>query len=239
MKIKIKDSKTLLDSINVLKKKIRDAEPDYTKAGMHSIGNALIEKKEEISNTKNFAELRDIVKEVIGKFNSPKAKEYLLKVDEYDRLYQRDPRPGSRNDYWVWEKLMKYVWNIILAASGHRSPDVKKEEVAEVKEEEVKKDAVKEEKDSKEVKDESEILQLARLLGEAHDKIIEAQDLAGSLEGEDKISSALVYAIEDIEAPLSELDFMGESKPEEKLLEEFGSEEASEEVADLDEEDWL
>ena len=207
MKIRMKDSKTLQDSIAFLKQKIQDAEVDLTKPGVQSIANALLAKKDKIGETKGFAELRDVVKDILEKYDSPRSREYLIEVDKLNRLYQRDPRPGSRNDYWVWEKLLKYVWNIILKASGNPSPDVK-----QVKEED---SCIKDEED--------EVLKLAKLLGEAHDKIIEANELAESLESEEKISSSLVYAIEDVEAPLSELDFMGENDPKAKLLEQFGS----------------
>ena len=219
IKIKIKDSKTLKDSIDALKKKFKDAEIDLTKEGIDSIANALLAKKDDISATSGFAGLRDLVREVVGKFNTPKSNEILRKVDEFDRLYQRDPRPGQRNDYWMWEKLLKYVWNIILKASGNPSPDVKEQK-----------------EDSCSMKDEmDEILELARLLGEAHDKLMEALDKCEELENEDKVGSSLRYAIEDVEADLSDLDFMGESDPKDALLQKY-----SPEIEDLpdEEESW-
>lgn len=207
MKITIKDSKTLKDSIVKLQQKFKDAEIDLTKTGVQSIANALLEKKDKIGNTKSFAELRDIVKEVFEKYDSPKSREYLVQVDQYNRLYQRDPRPGSRNDYWLWERLLKYVWNIILKASGNPSPDAKT-----VKEEKVE-------------DDENDIQKLCRLLGEAHDKIMEAQDLASDLIGEGVFDSDLEYALDDLEADLSQFDYMGESNPARALMEAFSTSE--------------
>lgn len=219
MKIKIRDSKTIKDSIELLKKKIKDAEIDLTKEGVKSIANALLERKEEIGNTTSFANLRDIVKEVIGKFDTPKSREYLIEIDKLDRLYKRDPRPGSRNDYWNWEKLLKYVWNIILKASGNPSPDAKKE----VGEKEVKEELghMMKKHDSVCKDEEDEVLEACRLIGEAHDKLIEAMDLVESLENQDILSSELRYALEDIESPLSDLDMMGESDPREAMLQRF------------------
>lgn len=218
MKIVIKDSKTLKDSIDALKKKFKDADIDLTKEGIDSIANALLAKKEDISATSGFAGLRDLVKEVVGKFNTPKSNEILRKVDEFDRLYQRDPRPGQRNDYWMWEKLLKYVWNIILKASGNPSPDIKEQK-----------------EDSCSMKDEeNDFLKLARLLGEAHDKIMEALDLAEDLENQDLVGSGLRYALEDLEADASDFDYMGESNPDEVLKEKWAAEGESEEYPDED-----
>ena len=277
MKIVIKDSKTLKDSIDALKKKFKDADIDLTKEGIDSIANALLAKKEDISATSGFAGLRDLVKEVVGKFNTPKSNEILRKVDEFDRLYQRDPRPGQRNDYWMWEKLLKYVWNIILKASGNPSPDVKeqKEDSCSMKDEKKCK-VIGENADSREVvfegtyeecekyieaaekedaemygednpdtfeyhiedskvKDEEGSLdKICRLLGEAHDKIMEALDLVEDLENEGMVNSALRYDLEDLEADASELDFTGEGDPKAALAEKYAEEE-SEEYPDEDE----
>lgn len=277
MKIVIKDSKTLKDSIDALKKKFKDADIDLTKEGIDSIANALLAKKEDISATSGFAGLRDLVKEVVGKFNTPKSNEILRKVDEFDRLYQRDPRPGQRNDYWMWEKLLKYVWNIILKASGNPSPDVKeqKEDSCSMKDEKKCK-VIGENADSKEVvfegtyeecekyieaaekedaemygednpdtfeyhiedseikDEENDFLKLARLLGEAHDKIMEALDLAEDLENQDLVGSGLRYALEDLEADASDFDYMGESNPDEVLKEKWAAEGESEEYPDED-----
>lgn len=221
VKIKIKDSKSLLDSINELKKKIMDAEPDLTREGVDSIANALLAIKDKVNETKGFAELRDLMIPVIKEFDTPKAKEYLIKIDEFNRLYNRDPRKGYRNDYWMWEKLMKLYYNIIMKAAGLGSPDVKP----------VKEDSCK-------VKDEdSQVLKLCKLLGEAHDKIMEALDLVEDLENDGMLNSDLRYEIEDLEADASDLDFMGESDPESALATRFAAEEDSESY-DGEAEDW-
>jgi len=233
MKIKIKDMKTLKDSIEETKKKIMDVEIDLTKPGIESIANALIERKEEINQTASYPELRDIMKEVLEKFDTPKAKEIKLELEKYDRMFNRDPRKGSHNDYWLWDKLLKYCYNILLKASGNPSPDTK---YVEKELGHLMKNSNKETEDSCKDEEPDERLELARLLGVAHDKIIEALDLAESLENEDKISSDLRYAIEDIEAPLSELDFMGESKPVEVMMGTYPVEES--ESWEIDEEDW-
>ena len=230
-RIKIKDAKSLKDSIEIWKKKIKDVDFDLTQRGVVSIANSLMEKKEEIAATTKFAELRDLVKEQVSKFDTPKSREILAKVEELDRMYQRDPRPGSRNDYWVWDKLLRYVYNILLKASGSPSPDVK-----ETKPE-----------DSCSVEDDGradeELKRLIRLLGQAHNLVIEADELAGDLAGEGKIPDDLVYAIEDLEAESSELDFEGENDPLAALKDKFefeieevdeGYDEYSEELIDGD-----
>ena len=221
MKIKIKDTKTLKDSIEQTKKRILDFAPNILEKEGKSIAKSLFEVKEKINETSSYEDLRNILKEIVSKFDTPKAQEILEKINEFDRLYNRDPRKGSRNDYWLWEKLLKYVYNIILKASGNPSPDVKEEKA----------------EDSCSVKDgeDDELYQLCKLLGEAHDKYIEALDLAESLENDEKISSELRYAIEDVEAPASELDFMGESVPVESLKEKYPLENNSDEY--FDEED--
>lgn len=218
--MKLKDSKLLMDSINETKKKIMDAEIDLTKPGIHSIANALLEKKEAINATTSFAELRDIMKEVVKNFDTPKGREILLKIEELNRLYNRAPE-NKRNDYYCWDRLLKYCYNILLKASGNPSPDAKPTEA----------------EDSCKAKDEeNEVDQLARLLGEAHDKIQEAKDLSESLENDGIINSSLGYKLEDLEADLSELDFMGNEDPGSKLIEEFGEEVT--ERWDIDEEDF-
>ena len=309
IRIKIKDTKTLKDSIDDLRKKIKDADFDLTQQGVGSIANALLEKKDEIASIGDFASLRELVKEVVGGFNTPKAKEILAKVDEFDRMYQRDPRKGGRNDLWMWEKLLKYVYNIILKASGNESPDVAlKREYAERKgnkAEDSKKigdvlvyapynynetgdfwiseagfkaadkldanDLFGDDKDKAhkfasieeankfceehgiddfelrdscgaKVKDseyDDDLRELISALGEAHNKLIEAYDLASSLEREEVIKSELLYAIEDLEASASELDFEMEGDPVEELISKYGDVNArDEEEMTFDPDDW-
>lgn len=209
MKIKIKDSKTLKDSIATTKKKIMDAEVDLTKPGIASIANALIKEKEAINNTTSFEDLRDLMKEVVKEFDTTKSREILAKIDELDRLYKRDPRRGSRNDYWLWDKLLKYCYNILLKASGNPSPDVKEE--------------------TKMKDEDNPVLRICKLLGEAHDKIMEALDVVEDLENSGAVmNSQLRYDLEDLEADLSELDFMGEAHPESALATKYAE----------DDEDW-
>ena len=222
MKIQIKDSKTLKDSIDSIKKKIMDAEVDLTSEGKQSIANALLAKKEEINATKGFEELRDIVVPILKEFDTPKAREYLLKIDELERLFKRDPRPGLRNDYWTWEKLLKFVYNIIMKAAGLGSPDVKPEKEEKVEDE------------CKDAEAPNDVARMCKILGQAHDLIIEALDLAETLENEEIVSSELRYAIEDLEAPASELDFMGENNPSEAFLARYGVKESGEEEEEED-----
>lgn len=294
MKIKIRDSKTLKDSIDSLKKKIKDAGFDLTQKGVTSIANSLLAVKPDIDSAEGFAALRDVVKKAVSQHDTPKARETLLEVDNIDRMYQRNPVPGSRNDLWCMEKLLKYVWNLLLKASGNESPDamLKREykEREKAKAEDSQKigdvivyaeykanvpgdfwiseggfkgageldandmfDADKskahrfpsieeakrfceehgiedfEVQDSCQAKDEedesvAQIRELVRLLGEAHNLIIEANDLAGDLERDSLIDSSLLYEIEDLEAAASELDFEGEGDPVEALLEKYRGE---------------
>lgn len=60
-----------------------------------------------------------------------------------------------------------------------------------------------------------EIYNILKLIGEAHDKIIEAQDYVDSLSSDydDDILGDLEMYIDDMEASISELDFMGEEDP--------------------------
>jgi len=69
-------------------------------------------------------------------------------------------------------------------------------------------------KDSKVKDSDDALLRLCQLLGEAHDKIMEAQDLINNdLDDCDCDLSSLEYEIEDAEAILSEFDFMGNANP--------------------------
>ena len=238
MKIKIRDSKSLKDSIEHLKKKIMDVEIDLTQKGINSIANALLAKKEEINKTQSFEDLRNLVVPVIKEFDTPKGREMLMKIGEFERLYNREPVKGSRNDYWLWEKLLKYVWNIVLKASGNPSPDVKEQPKDSCQDEEIEEvEVVEEEKDFFQEAEE-ETLKVCRLLGEAHDKFIEALDLIEEMENEDKLPSSLRYEVEDLEAKASNLDYMGESNPVEKLREEWPlNDEGYDSDFDLDYED--
>lgn len=83
------------------------------------------------------------------------------------------------------------------------------------------------------------MLRICKLMGEAHDKIIEAQELASDLYDAGMINSNLEYILEDLEADLSQVDFMGEDKPTLKLMEEFAGEieEPDENEFNFDEDD--
>lgn len=63
------------------------------------------------------------------------------------------------------------------------------------------------------------IYQILYLIGEAHDKIIEAQDLAKP--GEDEFPAELCDVLDDLEADLSEWDMMGEDDPEAAFYEKI------------------
>lgn len=266
IKIKLNDSTTLKDSIESLKKKIMDAEVDLTRQGISSIANSLIEVKERINEARGFAELRDIVVPVIKKYDTPKSKEILMKIDEMNRMYQRQPIPGSHNDYWMWERLLKYVYNILLKASGNPSPDVKETKSEKTEDAEApfvtqKKDGTYvtakgetfpdkkslletyttiDEKDIKIEDEEDPIEHMAFLLGKVHDAIMEAQDYMSEVNETGKVSSDLEYALDDLEADASELDFMGEDHPGAALLRMFGTDvEEDEDLDELDmDEEW-
>ena len=251
-KIKFRDSVSFKDSIEFYKKKIMDAEIDLTRKGVSSIANALIGVKEDINAASGFAALRDIVVPVIKKFDTPKSKEILMKIEEMNRMYQRDPTPGSRNDYWMWEKLIKYVYNILLKASGNPSPDVKETKTEDADDDFIviaKKDGtyhmpkldrtypdknalveaegqeilkhIKPE-DIKIEDDEDPLYHMCLLLGRLHDAVMEAQDYMTEVNETGKVSSELEEILNDLEAEISKLEFMGEDDPVAALLEEFG-----------------
>ena len=69
------------------------------------------------------------------------------------------------------------------------------------------------------------------LIGEAHDKIMEAQDELSSLgyEYDDEIIDNLSYDLDDLEASLSEFDFVGDEDPVQACLDYYGIEEDEEE----------
>lgn len=69
------------------------------------------------------------------------------------------------------------------------------------------------------MKEKSIVYQILHLIGEAHDKIIEAQDLVEP--GEDEFPTELCDVLDDLEAELSEWDMMGEDDPEAAFYEKL------------------
>ena len=65
--------------------------------------------------------------------------------------------------------------------------------------------------------------QLALLLGEAHDKIMEAQDLAKDLVNDEILADDIEWDLSDLEAEVSEFEFMGEDDPAAALLAKYGA----------------
>jgi len=61
-----------------------------------------------------------------------------------------------------------------------------------------------------------ELFEILHLIGQAHDKIMEAQDLLSDLqyeyedEEDEELLSTLEYILDDLESALSEHDYMGE-----------------------------
>lgn len=76
-----------------------------------------------------------------------------------------------------------------------------------------------------------ELRTILELIGEAHNKIMEAQDELSSLsyDYDDDIITDLGYALDDLEAELSEYDFFGNDDPVQTAFEFFGVEEEEEE----------
>lgn len=68
--------------------------------------------------------------------------------------------------------------------------------------------------------EQSNIYKILQLIGEAHDKIMEAQDLVEP--GEDEFPAELSDILDDLEADLSEWDMMGEDDPEAALQDKLG-----------------
>jgi hypothetical protein len=68
-----------------------------------------------------------------------------------------------------------------------------------------------------------ELLRVCRLLGEAHDKVMEAVEIVTDLDyfDEDTDLDSLLEAIEDLDYTISEFDFMGEDNPVEELKNRF------------------
>ena len=70
-----------------------------------------------------------------------------------------------------------------------------------------------------------ELLKILQLLGEAHDKIMEAQDELSDLmyehedDDEDELLTTLEYILDDLESALSEHDYMGADDPVENFKE--------------------
>lgn len=69
-----------------------------------------------------------------------------------------------------------------------------------------------------------ELKNVLYLIGLAHDKIMEAQDELDTLgyDYDDEILSDLEYDLDDLEASLSELDFMGSDDPVKDAYEHYG-----------------
>ena len=87
----------------------------------------------------------------------------------------------------------------------------------------LKKPEMHDEKDSKCKDSKADIMKICVLLGEAHDKIMEAQDLVDDLAYDDELPSDAIYDLEDLEAALSEFDFMGEEQPADAFLEKYSN----------------
>lgn len=68
-----------------------------------------------------------------------------------------------------------------------------------------------------------ELLRVCRLLGEAHDKVMEAVESIEYLDffGQDADLNSLFDALEDLNHYISEFDFMGEDNPVEELKNTF------------------
>ena len=79
------------------------------------------------------------------------------------------------------------------------------------------------------------MLILCRLLGEAHDKVMEALDLAKDLIEEGKLSSDFESELDNLNDDVSEFDFMGENNPVDAFKEKFSKEE---EEFDIDNSDY-
>ena len=173
------------------------------------------------------------------------------KVDDLDKMLYRiasflDKELSTRNLNWSASKS-KVMGNKIIfglpdvsTATKNASFDVILLGVKEWSKEDKRKFIDLDEfmtKDSKKMLKDAgdEIDELILLLGKAHDNIIEALDLAESLENEDKVASSLRYELEDREADLSDLDFNGEADARKAFLARFATE--SEEDEDFDEEE--
>lgn len=68
------------------------------------------------------------------------------------------------------------------------------------------------------------LLEICKLIGAAHDKIMEAQDELSNVkyDYDEEILDDVEYALDDLEASLSEMDFMGsDGDPVEDLKDHF------------------
>ena len=65
------------------------------------------------------------------------------------------------------------------------------------------------------------LLEICRLIGKAHDEIMEAQDELSNVkyDYDEEVLDALEEVLDDLEASLSEYDFMGEDDPVEAFKE--------------------
>lgn len=81
-------------------------------------------------------------------------------------------------------------------------------------------------------KDEDELLRFCKLMGEAHDKIMEAQDLLSDLINDGKLPDDVSWDLDDVEASVSEFEFMGEDDPVKALKIKYDVEVSE------DEDDW-
>lgn len=76
--------------------------------------------------------------------------------------------------------------------------------------------------ETKPVKDSLErMFQLAQLLGEAHDKIMEAQDLAKEMVADEELDEAINWDLDDLEEAVSQFEFMGEDDPAGAILRRY------------------
>lgn len=67
------------------------------------------------------------------------------------------------------------------------------------------------------------LLAICKLIGEAHDKIMEAQDELSNVkyDYEEDILDIVEDSLDDLEASLSEMDFMGNDDPVKELEDHF------------------
>lgn len=86
--------------------------------------------------------------------------------------------------------------------------------------------------------DENDMLRLCKLLGQAHDLVMEAQEIASDLVNTDELPDDVSYDLDDLEAAVSEFEFMGEDNPAKALKEKYGVEDEEEfdEDEDVEEE---